>query len=210
MLQLDRLEATPLKTEPYKYLVVRNFVAGPQLDAVRRDFPAVPGSGSHEPEDIAVTGAFATLMDELLGPGFQRLIERKFGLDLSPYPTHYTVRGYTNAGNGKIHTDVPSKVVTVLLYLNDDNWNNAGGRLRILRSGTDLEDFAEEVEPAGGTLLVFQRADNSWHGHLPFEGPRRAVQMNWITGAEASARRSLSGRLKRRLRALVRSLRPAA
>ena len=59
-----------------------------------------------------------------------------------------------------------------------------GGRLRILRSATDLNDAAEEVSPNGGTLLVFRRSDNSWHGHEPFEGQRRAIQMNWVTDEE--------------------------
>jgi hypothetical protein len=40
--------------------------------------------------------------------------------------------------------------------------------------------MVEEVSPNGGTLLVFRRSDNSWHGHEPFEGPRRAIQMNWV------------------------------
>ena len=54
--------------------------------------------------------------------------------------------------------------------------------LRILRSPT-LDDAAEEVPPTGGTLLVFRRSERSWHGHQPFEGQRRAIQMNWVTDA---------------------------
>ena len=44
-----------------------------------------------------------------------------------------------------------------------------------------MDDFAAEVPPDNGTLLVFKRSDNSWHGHHPFEGPRRSLQMNWMT-----------------------------
>ena len=58
--------------------------------------------------------------------------------------------------------------------------SDVGGRLRILRSGKDLSDFAEEVSPFAGTLLAFRRCENSWHGHEPFEGPRRAIQLNWV------------------------------
>ena len=117
------------------------------------------------------------------GPEFREAIERKFGLDLSDRPTMFTIRGFCARNNGKIHTDTRSKIVTVLLYLNQD-WEAGGGRLRILRSGTDLNDAAEEVSPNGGTLLVFRRSDNSWHGHEPFEGQRRAIQMNWVTDEE--------------------------
>ena len=35
--------------------------------------------------------------------------------------------------------------------------------------------------------LVFRRSDNSWHGHKPFAGPRRVVQMNWVTSNRTAA-----------------------
>jgi SM-20-related protein len=60
--------------------------------------------------------------------------------------------------------------------------------LRLLNGGSDLEDYFMEVGPKGGTMLVFKRADNSWHGHHPYEGPRRAIQINWLTD-EAALRR---------------------
>lgn len=53
--------------------------------------------------------------------------------------------------------------------------------MRLLNGGSDLEDYFTKVEPKGGTMLVFKRADNSWHGHHPYEGPRRAIQINWLT-----------------------------
>ena len=94
---------------------------------------------------------------------------------------HGTVRGECRWTDGKIHTDSATKIVTVLLYMNEQ-WDTDGGRLRILRNGTDLENYVEEVPPHGGTLLIFRRSDRSWHGHEPFQGQRRAIQMNWVTG----------------------------
>lgn len=181
MLQLNKLRSTPLATDPFPYLAIKGFLTKGGLDEVRRDFPKVPGPGSHPPSQLSIKGAFKSLMDELLGPDFQQAVSEKFSVDLTNRPTMYTVRGFTRASDGKIHPDSKTKIITVLLYLNDDSWNNAGGRLRLLRSATDLEDFVEEVEPAGGTLLVFKRQDNSWHGHHSFEGPRRAIQLNWVT-----------------------------
>lgn len=49
-----------------------------------------------------------------------------------------------------------------------------------MRNGEDLENYTAEVEPAGGTLIVFLRSDHSWHGHHSYEGPRRAIQLNWV------------------------------
>lgn len=179
LLDLDALKATPLKTQPYEYLVVPNFVPSEALARVIADFPKVDSTGSLPLSELGVRGAFEALIDEMDGPDFRALIESKFGVDLTSRPTMFTVRGRCHRNDGKIHTDTGSKIITVLLYLNQA-WESDGGRLRILRSPT-LDDAAEEVSPNGGTLLVFRRSERSWHGHQPFEGPRRAIQMNWVT-----------------------------
>ena len=147
----------------------------------------VPGPGSHPLSELTIDGHFKGLLDELNGPEFRHAIEDKFGIDLLSRPTMFTVRGECRASDGKIHTDSATKLITVLLYMNE-KWDKDGGRLRILRNGTDLDDYAEEVPPHGGTLLVFRRSENSWHGHQPFDGPRRAIQMNWVTDKSVVAR----------------------
>src|SRR5262249_12486065 len=111
---------------------------------------------------------------------FQSVIEEKFAVELGGRPKMYSLRGYTRAKDGQIHTDSKDKIITVLLYLNE-NWPHERGRLRLLRNGRNVDDFVAEVAPDNGTLLVFKRSDNSWHGHHPFEGPRRSLQMNWMT-----------------------------
>jgi hypothetical protein len=185
LLDLDALRATPLKTAPYDYLVVPNFVPSEALAKVITDFPSIATTGSLPLSELDVRGTFEALIAEMDGPAFRQLIESKFGLDLSGRPTMFTVRGRCHRGDGKIHTDTGTKIVTVLLYLNQA-WEADGGRLRILRSPT-LDDSAEEVSPTSGTLLVFRRSERSWHGHQPFEGARRAIQMNWVTDASVVA-----------------------
>jgi len=107
------------------------------------------------------------------------VVAGKMGVDLTGRPKMYSLRGFTRARDGKIHTDSKDKLITVLLYLNE-RWSPETGRLRLLRQGRDLEDFAVEVPPDEGNLLIFRRSDSSWHGHHPFEGQRRALQMNWM------------------------------
>lgn len=181
MLKLDALRATPLQRDPFEYVIVKDFLGAENLKEVLADYPQVPGPGSHPPAGLNIAGRFKTMIDELLDTEFRKIVEEKFDIDLTDRPTMYTVRGFCRARDGKIHTDSKTKLITVLLYMNDDSWESSTGRLRILRNGTDLENYAAEIEPSGGTLLIFKRSDSSWHGHHPFEGKRRAIQLNWVT-----------------------------
>jgi hypothetical protein len=196
----DAIARTPLEKEPFEYVIVPNCMSADALNKVGAEFPAVPGPGSHPPSELQIKGHFAALLQELEGATFRNAVEKKFGLDLAQRPTMCTVRGFLQKKDGSIHTDSKTKIITVLLYLNEA-WDNAGGRLRLLRNGTDLEDFVAEVPPSNGTLLIFRRSDNSWHGHKPFVGPRRAIQFNWVTDEavvkKEQARHRFSTRLKR-------------
>ncbi|OYV30427.1 MAG: hypothetical protein B7Z81_14320, partial [Acidocella sp. 20-61-6] len=75
------------------------------------------------------------------------------------------------------------------------------GCLRLLRSATDIEDYAAEVPPVDGTLLVFPNGPTTFHGHKKFVGQRYVVQMNYMTNsvkAKAEMRRHhLSAFIKR-------------
>lgn len=179
LLDYDKLRGVPLKREPYEYFVVPNLIRAEEFDNVIADFPPIASAGSIPPSALPIKGHFKSLLEELEGPEFKKAIEEKFDIDLTGRPTMITVRGNCARNNGKIHTDTESKIITVLLYMNQE-WDKDGGRLRILRSPSDLNDAADEVSPNGGTMLVFKRSDKSWHGHEPFEGPRRAIQLNWV------------------------------
>jgi SM-20-related protein len=179
----DLLERTKLERDPFDFVVVPDFIRAEKFAGVVADYPAVPGSGSHPPAELKIHGEFEKLMEELRGAKFRAAIERKFAIDLAGRPTMYTVRGFVREKDGAIHTDSTTKIITVLLYMNE-RWQEDAGRLRLLRGPDNLDDYVAEVPPYGGTLLVFKRADNSWHGHKPIAGPRRAIQLNWVTSQE--------------------------
>lgn len=201
MFDLEKFRQTPLMDAPFECMVIEDFLSGDDLKAVQASYPAVPGPGSHPPHGLKIGGAFKEAIEELRGPQFQNAVEEKFDVDLTGRPTMYTVRGFCRARDGKIHTDSKTKIITVLVYMNDENWDNSGGRLRLLNNGEDLEDYFAEVEPKGGTLIIFKRSDNSWHGHHSYEGPRRAIQLNWVTDKSVvereQGRHNLSSRIKR-------------
>ena len=203
-LDLDALRKTPLKTDPYDYLVVRDFVRAEAAEAIGRDYPAIDKPGSFTLDDVKVDGALKGLIEAMDGAPFRKVVEEKFGLDLTACPTMFTVRGMCGENDGQIHTDSKTKVITVLLYLTEA-WAQDGGRLRLLRNGEDLEAVAEELPPDFGTLLIFRRSDNSWHGHKPFAGPRRVVQMNWVTSNRVAAWQQF----RHRVSAAVKRMTPA-
>lgn len=203
-LDIDALTATPIQHDPYDYLILPGFVKAEAAEAIARDYPKIDKPGSFTLDDVKVSGALAALIEELDAEPFRAAIEAKFGLELGSLPTMFTVRGMCGAHDGQIHTDSKTKVITVLLYLNDA-WAPDGGRLRVLRNGDDLEAVAAEVPPDFGTLLVFRRSENSWHGHKPFAGPRRVVQMNWVTSDKVAAWQQF----RHRVSAAVKKLTPA-
>jgi SM-20-related protein len=179
ILDLDALRAAPLETDPFEFVVVENFVCGDALAAVLSDYPTVESAGSFPVEVLAYGPAFGRLVDALTGAELGRAIADKFAVDLGGRPTMLTARGTGDTRDGFIHTDSATKIITLLLYMNPV-WEAAEGRLRILRGPDDLDDYACEVVPLAGTMLAFRRSERSYHGHRPFLGPRRVLQLNWV------------------------------
>ena len=160
LLNFDKLAQAELQREPFDYVIVPGFLSPENLKRVVGDYPDLKG-GSYPLEEVAMTPALQELIGELDGPEFERLIADKFRVGLSGKPKMYSLRGYCRSSDGKIHTDSKDKIITVLLYLNDTWKGREGGKLRLLKNGTDLNAYVAEVPPDNGTLLVFRRAENS-------------------------------------------------
>ncbi len=139
-------------------------------------------AGSFPLPTLTYGPAFRAFMASIQGPEFTRAVGEKLGMDLTVRPTMVTVRGFSAPRDGQIHTDSVTKLVTVLIYMNG-KWEAPGGRLRLLRGPDNLNDVIAEVPPDEGTLLVFENKPNAWHGFEAFEGPRRVIQLNWVTNA---------------------------
>jgi SM-20-related protein len=187
MLDLERFRHTPLTSEPFEFLIVPEFVKAEARQAIEKDYPDVGRPGSFPLGEVDYGPAFAKLIEEMRSDEFRNAFEEKFKVDLTHRPDMITVRGRCSEKDGKIHTDSETKIITILIYMNSA-WESSGGRLRLLRSGNNLEDVILEVPPTEGTLLAFRRSNNSWHGHKPFSGLRRVIQFNWVT-SEAVVRR---------------------
>ncbi|HEY2884075.1 MAG TPA: 2OG-Fe(II) oxygenase [Rhizomicrobium sp.] len=179
-IDVDAVSRASLIRDPFPYLMVPNFIRPATIDRINADFPDVTHPGSFPLPTLRYGPAFQRFMDAIRGPEFTRAVSQKLGMDLSGRPTMVTVRGQSAARDGQIHTDSKSKLVTVLIYMNG-KWESQTGRLRLLRSPDNLDDVIAEVPPDEGTLLVFRNAPNAWHGFDAFDGPRRVIQLNWVT-----------------------------
>jgi len=199
MLDLALFESAPLQREPFDHLVVPNFLAGESLARARADFPRIGRPGLFPLSELRYGGAFGRLIAAIEDRETERSFARKFGVDLRDRPLMITVRERCQRKDGRIHTDSACKILTALLYLNE-GWEKPEGRLRLLRRPDNLDDMVAEVPPIGGTLVALRRTDNSYHGHAPYEGPRRYVMFNWVTSRAAAARELARHRLSARIK----------
>ena len=179
MINLDALLQAELHTDPFDFMVVPGFLSSEVLARVNADYPAIDTAANHALESLQYGPAFGALMDEMQDTPFAEALGERFDMDLAALPSTVTVRKFCERTDGNIHTDHKSKVITVLVYFNEQ-WEHEEGQLRMLRSKSDIEDYVAQVAPLGGTLLAFRRTDHSWHGHTQFVGERRMVQLNYL------------------------------
>lgn len=209
MLALDyaRLTETPVAETPFTHVVVPQFVPTDILGRVVADLPDIQKGGSFPTGGLRMGPSGKALIEELESPRFRTAVAAKFGLVLDDAPVMVTLRGQSREKDGRIHCDSLAKRVTVLLYLNPEtaDWARQDGCLRLLRGDSDIEDYAVEVPPVNGTLLVFPNGPTTFHGHKQFVGRRYVVQLNWMTTDDKARyemrRHRVSAFLKRLTRA---------
>jgi hypothetical protein len=200
LIDLATFARADLATDPFPYVIVPGFLPEAARRAISADYPKVDRPGSFPAGELDYGPAFARFLAEIEGDAMRDAFARKFSVDLAGKPTMVTVRGQARMGDGQIHSDARSKIITVLIYMNEA-WEAPGGRLRLLRSNKGLDDMVAEVPPAAGTLLAFLVTPHSWHGHHPASGPRRVIQLNWVESQgvvwRERFRHGLSARIKK-------------
>ena len=185
LLDLEALRQAPLTRDPFMFSVVPNFVRPDDARGVRDDFPAIDHPGLMPVGATTYGARFAALIKALQTREVAKAFSEKFDIDLVGRPLMITVRGRCAQKDGRIHTDTEAKLVTALIYFNE-GWEAKGGRLRLTRGPSDLDDYIAEVPPEMGTLVTFRRSDKSFHGHEPFVGVRRYVMFNWMASGFAA------------------------
>lgn len=210
LLDPARLERpdTLVQLTPFPFLIAHGQLPMEARGDLERDYPAYPSAGFF-PWDSADCGpSINALVEQLTSPAFASLIGRKLGIvDLGQYPTLVSLCRQMNRRHGTIHTDSLSKVATALLYLNPQWPDTSEGCLRFLAKIDDIDAMlVPELPPLYGEFAVFKRCDNSFHGHLPYEGERRVIQVAWLTSEEEKLRKTKRGKFSRLFKRLLGKL----
>jgi hypothetical protein len=203
-IRLDRPD-TDVRHQPFPFMIAHGQLPDEARNDLERDFPKYTSAGFF-PYDPADCGpSVNALVNQMTTPAFASAIGRYLGIDnLGQYPTLVTLCRALNKRHGTIHTDSRSKVATALLYLNPQWPDTSDGCLRFLNKIDDLA--APELKPLYGEFAVFKRCDNSFHGHLPYEGERRVIQVAWLTSEEEKLRKTKRGKFSRTFKKLFGAL----
>ncbi|MDO6643852.1 2OG-Fe(II) oxygenase [Acinetobacter guillouiae] len=187
ILKLDALKNAEVASTPYPYFVVEHALADSEVQAVIQDFPKIEQGGSFNIEDVEIKPNFDRFLKSLDTPEFRQILTDKFDVNVMEHPMMITLRGYSRQKDGRIHSDSKSKLLTVLIYLNE-SWDAPNGRLRILNDDKDINNYVTEINAGPGSLVAFKVTDNGWHGYIPYEGQRQSIQINFLTSEKANAK----------------------
>lgn len=205
--RLERVDTT-IRKEPFPFLVAHGQLPREAYADLDRDFPRY-GSAGFFPYDPTECGpSVNTLIDNLTSPAFARVLGKHLDIEhLDAYPTLVTLCRLLNKRHGTIHTDSRSKVATALIYLNAQWPDTSNGCLRFLSKSDDIDSMvAPELVPLYGEIAAFKRCDNSFHGHLPYAGERRVIQVAWLVSEKDKLRKTRRGRFSRGFKKLFGTL----
>ncbi|MEO7052420.1 MAG: 2OG-Fe(II) oxygenase [Rhodanobacter sp.] len=201
--RLDRSDTT-VQHQPFPLMVAHGQLPDESRGDLARDFPQYESAGFFPYEQDDCGPSINALVKDLTSPAFAGAIGQRLEIDhLDQYPTLVTLCRLLNKRHGTIHTDSKSKVATALLYLNAQWPDTSAGCLRFLHRVDDIDSMAmPELIPLYGELAVFKRCENSFHGHLPYEGERRVIQVAWLTSDEEKVRKTRRGNFSRAFKKL--------
>jgi SM-20-related protein len=184
MLEIDRITATTLRTNPFKWAFSDRLFAPAAAAALAASFPrdkfrTVKGydgekgyeyvsrslihMGSDNPSYVeGLSSVWQELARDLLCPAYRSAMTQLTKLDLSAAELEVNVVHYGPGAWLGPHVDLKEKMMTHVFYFNETWDPKNGGCLGILRS-SDPSDVASWVVPIVGSSVVIVRSDRSWH-----------------------------------------------
>ena len=103
-------------------------------------------------------------------------INQRFFLGLFDFEGHFAV--YPEGAFYKPHLDrhqhTGDRIITAIIYLNEDWQHGDGGELKLWTTPGDKEGSFKTIEPRLGTIVTFFAADH-WHEVLPAIKTRMSI-----------------------------------
>jgi hypothetical protein len=201
ILRLQRVLRADMRTTPFEWAFIDELFSPADAASLAHTFPtdhfatiaAVGGEKDYRYEarslvrfgtsDVThaecLSPAWQRLANDLASPAYRSALGALTGRDLSDCPLEVNVSQYGRDALLGAHTDLPDKVLTQVLYFNDE-WNPAHGGTLAIQSSREAADDDAIVTPLVGHSVVLVRSSHSWHAVRP------------VTSAAASSRRSLT------------------
>ena len=111
-------------------------------------------------------------------------LNQRFLLGLFEFSGHFAI--YPVGAFYKPHLDRPAgtsdRIVTAILFLNEDWQSGDGGELKLWTTAGDRDGAFVLIEPRLGTLVCFL-AEDHWHEVLPTTKIRRSIT-GWFSQAQ--------------------------
>ena len=182
MLNFESISKAEINSQYFPFFTVKHAISSEDFhSSLVLDFPCINKGGSFPLEAVSVGESIQKLVKELQGNKMRKILEQKFQVNLEDKPVVTTFRGYSRKKDGKIHSDSKTKIITVLIYLNDQ-WVHKNGLLRLLKDKHNLNSYIEEIPATMGSLVAFKVTENCWHGFQAYEGKRCSIQLNYLYG----------------------------
>ncbi|MEH2311597.1 MAG: 2OG-Fe(II) oxygenase [Nostoc sp.] len=110
------------------------------------------------------------LIEGLWTDSYRKALAEMSGLELKDCVMDIGFRRYNLGHLHHPHTDEPNKVLTHLLFLNQQWSVDWGGCLRILKD-SQPESVFQDILPLSDSSVAIARSDNSWHMVTPLTSP---------------------------------------
>jgi hypothetical protein len=134
----------------------------------------------YEPEGL--DEAWLGVADDLLSAEYRECISEVTGHDVRSLELQAHFWRFKEGSFFTPHVDKPHKIVTHLMYLNDEWFPEMGGVLQIHGSSSP-DDVLAQIPPRKNTGVLLKRTDNAWHSvsRIPLgKGWTRRVLQVWF------------------------------
>ena len=127
------------------------------------------------------------LGEYLVSQEYKNFILQSTDIDVAGLPVEANIYKYAKNCFMDAHTDLDTKVLTHVIYFNNQWDENNGGCLNILKS-KDIKDVTNKITPVIGNAVILIRSNNSWHSveQTTCDKSRRSVTVTFYKKGSGS------------------------